>query len=150
MQPFSPIFVMTFIPLVIPSVYTRPRVCKTNISKMTYCCHYQKKVRNMKKITKMLVPEFLRRSENSNELPGKNDEIMGKEASSLTNLMQDIYGKFCLEFSDINMSFTEFCRGETFQYQAQRHVCQRHVIMSKKATASKVLPDQTTNLYEPR
>jgi len=37
---------MTFIFLVILSVYTRPSVCKSNISQMTYCCHYQKNERD--------------------------------------------------------------------------------------------------------
>ena len=74
MQQFFLLFVMTFIRVVIPSVYTRPSVCKSNISKMTYCCHYQEEKErheegNMQ-ITEdnMLVAEFLRRSEKSNEL----------------------------------------------------------------------------------
>ena len=115
MQPFPPVFVMTFIRLVIPSVYTRPSVWKSNISEMTYWCHYQNKRRDTRKAVaksrKMLVAEFLRRSENSNELPGKNGQIKGRENFSLTHTMQDIYRKFGLEFNDIKMSFTAFCRG---------------------------------------
>ena len=44
--------------------------------------------------------------------------------------------KFCFELSDIKMSFTAF----SIKFLAQRHVCQRHVTMFMKATASKVLP----------
>ena len=43
----------------------RPSVCKSNISQMTYCCNYQKKVRDTRKAIaksrKMFVAEFLRR-----------------------------------------------------------------------------------------
>ena len=42
-QPFVPLFIMTFIHLVILSVYARHGVCTSNISQMTYCCNYQKK-----------------------------------------------------------------------------------------------------------
>ena len=73
MQPFFLLFVMTFIRVVIASVYTRPSVCKSSISKITCCCHYQKKERHEEgnsQITddKTLVAEFLRRSEKSYEL----------------------------------------------------------------------------------
>ena len=94
MQPFPPVFVMTFIRPVIPSVYMRPSVCKSNISKMTYCCHYQKKWRDTRKVIakswKMLVAEFRRRSENSNKLPEKNDQIKRRENFSLTDTMQEV------------------------------------------------------------
>ena len=104
---------------------------------------YQKKGKNMRKAIaksqKMLVAEFLRRTENSNE-------AWGRGTFSVTDTTQNIYRKFCLEFSDIKMSFTAFCRGRPsnvrlIQY-TQRHVClcQRHANMSMKATASKVLP----------
>ena len=33
------VFIMTYILLMIPSVYTKPSVCKSQISRMTHCCH---------------------------------------------------------------------------------------------------------------
>ena len=63
---------------------------------------------------KMLVAEFLRRSENTNELLGKNYKIRGRKTFSLTDSMQNFYRKFCLEFSDIKISFTAFCRGRPY------------------------------------
>ena len=65
MQQFPPLFVMTCIRLVIPSIHTRPSVCKSNISKMMYCSHYQKKVRHEEgnsQSRKMLVAGFLRKT----------------------------------------------------------------------------------------
>ena len=94
------------------------------------------------KSRKMLVAEFLRREENSNELPGKNGQIKRRESFSRTDTMQTIYKKFCFEFSDIKMSFTAF----SIQSQAQRHVCQRHAKTFVKATASKVLPKSLSEL----
>ena len=85
------------------------------VSLSTDYIFYQKKGENMRKAIaksqKMLVGEFLRRSENSNELPRKKDQIRGRGTFSLTDTMQNIYRKFCLEFSDINMSVTAICRG---------------------------------------
>ena len=117
------------------------------VSLSTDYIFYQKKGENMRKAIaksqKMLVGEFLRRSENSNELPGKKDQIRGRGTFSLTDTMQNIYRKFCLEFSDIKMSFTAFCKGRPSNVKliryTQRHVClcQRHTNMSVKATASK-------------
>ena len=134
MQPFFPLFIMTFIHLVIPSVYTRPSVCK-----MTYCCNYQRKGRDtMKAIAKsrkMLVAEFLRK-ENSHELPRKNGQIKGRETFAMTDTMQTIHRKLCFEFSDTKTPFTAL----SIQFQAKRHVCQRLVKMFMKAIASKVLP----------
>ena len=37
-------------------------------------------------------------------------------------------------------------QGETNKYQAQRNVCQRHANMSKKGTASEVLPKSLSEL----
>jgi len=54
----------------------------------------------------------------------------------MTDTMQTIHRKICLEFSNIKMSFTAF----SIKLQAQRHVCQRHAKMFMKASASKVLP----------
>ena len=80
---------MTFIHLVILSVYARHGLCTSNISQMTYCCNYQKKGESHEegkaKSRKMLIAEFLRRSENSNELPGKNGQIKGRETISMTD-----------------------------------------------------------------
>ena len=94
MQPFVPLFIMTFIHLVILSVYARHGLCKSNISQMTYCCNYQKKGRATRKAIaksrKMLIAEFLRRSENSNELPGKNGQIKGRETISMTDHPQEV------------------------------------------------------------
>jgi len=59
---------------------------------------------------KMSVAEFLR-SENSNELLRKNDQIRGREIFSPTDIMQNIYRKFSLEFSNSKISFTAFCKG---------------------------------------
>ena len=92
------------------------------------------------KSRKMLVAEFLRRSETSHELPGNNGEIKGRETFSM--IMQTIYRKFCFEFSDIKMSFTAF----SIQFQAQRHMCQRHAKMFMKATTSNVLPKSLSEL----
>ena len=68
MEPLFLLFVMTFIRVVMPSIYSR---CKSNISKMMYRCHYQKRDTREavdKTEDKILVAEFLTRSENSNEL----------------------------------------------------------------------------------
>ena len=126
------------------------------VSLTTDYIFYQKKGENMRKAIaksqKMLFGEFLRRSENSNELPGKKDQIRGRGTFSLTDTMQNIYRKFCLEFSDIKMPFTAFCRGRPSNVKliryTQRHVClcQRHTNMSLKATASKVLPRSLSEL----
>ena len=75
---------MTFVRLVISSVYTRSKVCKLNISHITYCCHSKNKDRDTMKAMaapqNKLVAEFrsIRRSENSNELPGNNGKIKQK------------------------------------------------------------------------
>jgi len=79
----------------------------------------------------MLVAEFLRRSENSNELLGKYNQIKGRETVSLTDTMQNIYRKFFLEFSDIKISFTVFGRGtpsnvklrDTYAYASVAPTC---------------------------
>ena len=104
------------------------------------------------KSARTTIKKALRRSENSNELPGKKDQIRGRGTFSLTDTMQNIYRKFCLEFSDIKMSFTAFCRGRPSNVKliryTQRHVClcQRHTNMSLKAIASKVLPRSLSEL----
>ena len=54
----------------------------------------------------------------------------------MTDTMKTIHRKLCLEFSDIKMSFSTF----SSEFQAQRHVCQRHAKSFMKTTASKVLP----------
>ena len=63
MQQFFLLFVMTFIRVVIPSVYTRPSVSKSNISKKRHEEGNSQITEN-----KLLVAECLSRSENSNEL----------------------------------------------------------------------------------
>ena len=73
MQPFFLLFVMTLIRVVIPSEYTRPSVCKSN--KNNYVLPPLPEERwiheeGNSQITEdtMLVVDFLRRSQNSNEL----------------------------------------------------------------------------------
>ena len=88
--------------LVIPSVYKRPSVCKSCNSKITYCCTRKA----IAKLWKMLVADTLRRSENRNDILGTNDQIKGRESFALTVTIKKIFMKFCLGFSDINLSFT--------------------------------------------
>ena len=58
--------------------------------------------------------------------------------------MQNIYRKFCLEFSNIKMSLTAFCRGRPSNVQLRDTYV--YANMSMTMNASKVLPKSLSEL----
>ena len=62
----------------------------------------------------------------------------------MTDRMQTIHRKLCLEFSEIKVSFTAF----SIQCQAQRHVCQRHAKMFSEGDRLQILPMSLSELTD--
>lgn len=90
--------------------------------------------------------EFLRRSDNSYELPAKKDQLKGSGRFTLVDTMRNLHKKFCAEFPEARISFSVFCAGrspfiKSINYgQRIMCLCQTHANVHLMATASKVLP----------
>ena len=93
-----------------------------------------------------LVIDFLKRADNSYELPGVKDRPRGVQKYSLTDTMSNLHTKFRAENPDLAMSMSSFCAARPKSVRlvtyTQRYVClcHLHANVDLMATAAKVLP----------
>lgn len=137
----------------------RKRRClTTEVSKtigLTRNLLYKSKPKKMKRQDdshgrRELVNNFLRRPENSVEMPSKCDS----RKFGLTNTMQNLYKEFCLEYPNVRMGKSTFfkCRDKKIKlisYTERRMcVCIKHANMAMSINASKVLPRSILEVTE--
>lgn len=96
--------------------------------------------------TKTLINEYLKRPENSYEMPGKKDQVRGNGKFGLIDTLQNIYQKFRTEKTELSISFASFCKArdptiKLINWTALRTgICKIHANIHMLSQAAKVLP----------
>ena len=101
---------------------------------------------------RVMVADFLKRPDNSYELPAKKDQIRGHGKFALTDTLSHLHSKFSQEFPEIKISKAAFCKVRPKNvtlvcYTKRRQcLCQRHANVALKVQAAKVLPRSAEQL----
>ena len=113
---------------------------------------HSRKVKNYAKARRAMVAEFLKREDNSSEMPSKKDHVKGRGRFGLTDTLRNLHCKFLSEHPDIKMSFSAFCSARpkyvclVHDTQRRQCLCAKHSNMVFKLRVAKVLPKSTTQL----
>lgn len=126
--------------------------------KLSTADFFRKRVsKNMRRLnatqSKKLIISFMKRADNSFELPSKKDNIRGETRYALADSLVNLHQKFLRENSDISVSVSAFCKARPpnikLEY-ARRQIClcKDHANFALMIDATRVLPKSTSSAIE--
>lgn len=120
------------------------KVPRKYIFHSTKAAIHQRKVLSSSR--KAIVVSFLKRPDNSSQLPGKKDQVRGQARYGLTDTMSNLYTKFRYEYSMLQISKAVFFRArpayiKLVQWTNRKQcLCQKCANMSLRIDVVKALP----------
>ena len=94
----------------------------------------------------LMVAEFMKRADNSFELPCKKDQVRGLGKFGLVDTLANLHAKFQMEKPDVVVSLARFCKSrpkniKLIEWTARKTcLCQRHANIALLCKAAKNLP----------